>query len=464
MLNLDGYLDCNKVLDINRYTSLRFADSRVFKTPEALSLYEQNYMLASDIKKLCEKEYGLELFEPRPSFIPDDIINHYNGSGYVPIKYEPMKNILLLMYLPEVKTLESHYPNVHIETKPTTIYYYMKYYQKYYGVHRSLRDIPAKMLFDFVVKEAIEKDAADITISNTGKATVVYYNIRKRKVWSNYCFSQEIMGDIIKFITISSPLDRGSRKAKALDIDLNENYRGRVMINQSFKGMTITIRVLPNAAFSTDITELNLTKEAEEWMLDNILDMEKGLRLIVGETMSGKNTDALSLLQRLVETDRYKIVSVEIPVEQELPGVEQINCDTPDDYSNNIKSLIRVNPDFVYITEMQDATALATIKITNTGKCVLSTVHANSVGDTIVRLMDMTGLPQDRIVQTLHSVVYQELVRDDSKDFVYPRCRYVRFTPELKYQLYGKPLGVMLKIIQDYEEGDVWTSIQHLAQ
>ena len=78
---------------------------------------------------------------------------------------EPMKNILLLMYLPEVKTLESHYPNVHIETKPTTIYYYMKYYQKYYGVHRSLRDIPAKMLFDFVVKEAIEKDAADITIS-----------------------------------------------------------------------------------------------------------------------------------------------------------------------------------------------------------------------------------------------------------------------------------------------------------
>ena len=121
-----------------------------------MSLYEQNYMLASDIKKLCEKEYGLELFEPRPSFIPDDIINHYNGSGYVPIKYEPMKNILLLMYLPEVKTLESHYPNVHIETKPTTIYYYMKYYQKYYGVHRSLRDIPAKMLFDFVVKELQE--------------------------------------------------------------------------------------------------------------------------------------------------------------------------------------------------------------------------------------------------------------------------------------------------------------------
>ena len=76
----------------------------------------------------------------------------------------------------------------------------------------------------------------------------------------------------------------------------------------------------------------------------------------------------------------------------------------------------------------------------------------------------MTGMPQDRIIQTLHSVVYQELVRDDSKDFVYPRCRYVRFTPELKYQLYGKPLGVMLKIIQDYEEGDVWTSIQHLAQ
>lgn len=464
MLNLDGYLGCDKVLDINEYTNLRFADKNIFKTPEALSLYEQSYMSASEIKSLCEKEYGFELFEPIPSFIPNEIIEFYNNSGYVPIKYEPMKNILTLIYLPELSVIKSHYPNINVDCKPTTIYYYMKYYRQYYGVHKVLKDIPAKMLFDFVIKEAIDKQAADITISNTGKATVVYYNVRKRKVWSNYCFSQLIMDDIIKFITIRSPIDRGSRKAKALDIDLNSEYRGRVMINKSFKGMTITIRILPNAAFNTDISELNLTQESQEWLISNILDMEKGLRLFVGETMSGKNTTALTLLKRLVETDRYKVVSVEIPVEQELPGVEQINCDTPEDYSNNIKSLIRVNPDFVYITEMQDATALDTIRITNTGKCVLSTAHANSVGDAIVRLMDMTGLTQDRIIQTMHSIVYQELVRDDANDFVYPRCRYVRFNQSLKYQLYGKSLGDILKIIQDYEEGDVWTCIQHIAQ
>ena len=463
MLNLDSYLDANKVLDINEYTNLRFDNKRVFTTPEALSLYEQNYMKAEDIKKLCEKHYGFELFEPITSYLPEDIIRFFENTGCVPVSYQPMKKIVTVVYMPELQHTKPNLPNNEVIYKPTTIYYYMRHYQELYGVHKYLRDVPAKLLFDFIVKEAIELKAADMTISNVNNSTIVYYNIRKRKVRSNYMFSKEIMGDLIKLITISSPMDRGSRKPKALDIDLTEQYRGRVMINQEFKGFAITIRLLPNTAFSTNVSDLSMTKETEDWLIDNILDKEKGLRLIVGETMSGKNTTALALLKRLVEKDEYKVVSVEIPVEQELIGVEQINCENVDDYISNIQSLIRVNPDFVYITEIQDATGLATLQIANTGKCVLSTLHANGVADTITRLMDITKLSQDRIIQILHSIVYQELVRDDENDRVYPRDRYVRFTSDLKYKLYGKSLGDVMKIIQDYEEGDIWTFSQHMA-
>lgn len=464
MLNLDGYLMSERIRDIAEYTRLRFADKSMFRTPEALSLYEQDSMPAAQIKELCEQVYGTELYEPADSYVPSCIINFYAGTGYVPVNYQAMKKSVTLVYLPELKVQKKHYPDHAEVCRPTTIYYYMDHYRRHYGVHRCLRDIPPKMLFDLIIREAIETGAADVTITNTADATVVYYNVNKQKKWSRYRFSHAVLDLIVKFVTIRSPMDRGSRKPKALDIDLTPDYRGRVEINQKFNGQMVTIRILPNASFSTDVESLSLTREAADWLLDNELDMVRGLRLIVGETMSGKNTTALALLRRLVETDRYKVVSVEIPVEQELPGVEQINCDTPEDYRDNIRSLIRVNPDFVYITEIKDETALDTVKITNTGKCVLATAHANSVGDAVVRLMDMSGLSQDRVIQTLHSIVYQELLSDQENNRLCPRCRYVRFTPELKYMLYGRSLGEMMKIIQDYEEGDVWTYTRHIAQ
>ena len=145
-----------------------------------------------------------------------------------------------------------------------------------------------------------------------------------------------------------------------------------------------------------------MTSTTVDWLEKNFLSKETGLRLIVGATMSGKNTTALSLLKEVADKNKYKIISVEMPVEQELAGVEQINTEKIEEYEENIKSLIHQNPDFVYITEIRDVTGLSTIQITNTGKRVLSTLHANSVEDTISRLVDITKLSTDRIIQTLH--------------------------------------------------------------
>jgi len=230
------------------------------------------------------------------------------------------------------------------------------------------------------------------------------------------------------------------------------------LINHKYGGYMITIRLLPDKAFDMDISELGLTTSTSEWLCKNYLDNVPGLRLIVGGTMNGKNTTSLALLNRIAKTGKFKIVSVEMPVEQELPGVEQLNTETLEEYTENIKSSIHQNPDFLYITEIRDVTALPTVQVTNTGKCVLSTLHSNSVADTISRLVDTTKLSQDRVIQALHSICYQELVRDEEKDIVFPRCRYVRFDSDLKYRLYGKSLGEVLKIIREVEEGDEWTS------
>lgn len=461
MLNLDGILPIDKILDIAEYTDLRFADKTKLVTPEALALHEQRLLPDERIKELCENAYGIPLVEPINSYVPEDIIIAFINTGCVPVMYQPMQNVITVVYMPDLEHIEIDYPGNTIEYVPTTIYYYLSKYQQYYGLHRVLRTIPAKMLFELITREAIDLKASDITISTDHRSVIVYYDIRKKKVHSNFVFAREFMDDMLKLLTIKSPLDRGSRKPKAVDIDINKDFRGRVMINYKFGGgYTVTIRLTPNAAFNQSLEELNLTPETIDWLRWNFLDAEKGLRLLVGATSSGKNTTLLALLRELVIKDKYKVVSVEIPVEQELVGIEQINCDTPEDFEANVKSLIRVNPDFVYITEIQDAVGLATIEITNTGKCVMSTIHANSVADTISRLVDVTGLEQDRVIQALHSIVYQELIRDDEKDMLYPRDRYVRFTPELKYKLFGKSLGEVVQIIRDYEGGDIWTSLQ----
>jgi len=462
MLNLDGILTSDKIYDIAEYTDLRFDDKSKFKTPEALALYEQRYLSKEQLKKVCEEVYGFELFEPVISYIPQEIVNYFEKSGVVPVSYEPMSKVINVVYLPEIEFMSMEYPEHEIHRYPTTIYYYLEVYQRFYGCHECLRIIPAKTLFDFVVKEAIDLGAIDMTIVSSGKRAEVYYNVLKQRFNSHYLFDDTFVSDLIKLLTIKSPPLPESRKPKKVDVDLNKDYRGRVQINRTFSGYMITIRLVKNKAFDSSIYDLGMTKESADNLRKVILNAEKGLRIIAGETASGKNTTALSLLRELVCKGKYKVVSVEIPVEHHLIGVEQINCDTVEEYIDSIQSLIWVNPDFIYITEIQDATGLVTMQVANTGKRVLSTIHANSVADVISRLMDITKLDLDRVIQSLHSIVYQELIYDEETETVFPRDRYVRFTDELKYSMYGKSLGEVMKLIKDNEEGDVWTYTQHI--
>ena len=459
MLNLAGRLPVEKVYQVSQYTMLRFANASLLETPEAFALYENRMMPNEEIKWLCEEHYGIPLYEPQPSYVPRKIVEMFEGLDAVPVVYIPSEERVIAVYLPEVKPkmLSSCVP-FQIDWRPTTIYYYLQNWQRSFGRSPLLKEVPVKVLFDLVVSEAITVGASDITISNADKSVGVYYNVRKKKVESHLVFHEEFMSDLVKLLTVRSPIITGSRSPKYVDIRLNKEYRARVLINCKYNGYAITIRLLPDKAFDTSVHCLNLTDKAAEWLLNNFLDNTPGLRLIVGATMSGKNTTSLSLLREIVKCNRYKVVSIEMPVEQELPGVEQINTDGVEEYTESIKSLIHQNPDFVYITEIRDVTALPTVQITNTGKCVMSTLHSNSVADTLSRLIDITGLSQDRIVQTLHSVCYQELVRDEEHDTIYPRCRYVRFTNDLKYRLYGKSLGEAIKTIMEAEEGDEWTS------
>lgn len=456
MLNLNGILPVELIREVDSYTDLRLKDKSKYNCAEALALYEQRLLPNEEICRLCEERVGDDLYIPATSYLPTDIINHFRGSDVVPVSYSPMRGVVTCVSLNEIGNKYVPSQKYKVDINHTTIYNYFQEYTKVYGPHPDLLPIPARQLIDSIVNEGITIGAADITISSVGKSAVVYYNVRKTKVYSQRILNADNIEDIIKLLCFESPIDDSTRKPKYVGVTLNDYYRGRVTINHKYYGYAITIRLLPNAAFDKTLEECNLTKETIEFFRGYFMNRELGLRLVVGSTMSGKNTTALACLKELTEDDKYKVVSIEMPVEQELEGVEQINCEDEDEYDANINSLLRQNPDFVYVTEIGDTTATSIMRVTNTGKRVMSTLHANSCADVIGRLQDITNLSTDRIIQTLHSITYQELVRNEKTDSIRPKNKFIYLSQERKAQLYGKPYGEVLLKLKQWEGGDIW--------
>lgn len=456
MYSLNGLLSIEVINEVNKYTDLRFTDRRKYVCAEALSLYEQKILPNDDILSLCEKSYDEDLYIPASSYIPNDILNHFRNSGIIPVSLSPIRGVITCIALPELGTNYTPYKHYKVEVVYTPIYNYFQEYVKHYGKHKDLQEVPAKQILDSIVNEAISIGASDITIASLENTATVYYNVRKNKVYSQRILTSDNIQDIIKLMCFESPMDVTTNKPKYVGISLNDYYRGRVCINRLYHGYSITVRLLPNAAFDATLESLNITKETINFLRNKFMNKEFGLRLIAGSTMSGKNTTALACLSELAEKDKDKIVSIEMPVEQILEGIIQINAEDEEEYEQNINSLLRQNPDFIYITEMGDTNSIPIMRVANTGKRVMTTIHANSCADVIGRLVDITGLSIDRILQSIHSIVYQELVRDNDNDIVTPKNKYVYLTEEKKNILYGKPFGEVVKKLKEWEAGDIW--------
>lgn len=461
MLNLNGILDAKLIHQLADYTSMRFKSPEKYRCAEALGMYEQKILDNSEIFNICQKAAGTLLYEPITSYIPAKILHHfgeyrYNSSRVVPVAYSPQKHRVTCVYLEDVGKDCITPDGYNVEFLPTTIYYYFTNWLEHYGTHPDLGEVPTKQLFDAIVDEAISLEAMDITFESIGKSARCFFNVRKRKRYSQRILSANNIQDIIKICCKKSPMTNDSNAPKYVGIDLNDDYRGRVVINKTFSGNAITIRTLPNWAFDKYLEDLNLSRQVVDMIRKNMMNKELGLRLIVGSTASGKNTSNLAILHELIQDDTKKVVSVEMPVEQFLDGVIQINCENEDEFALNVSSLLRQNPDIVYITEIGDTNANEVMTLANTGKVVFSTLHANGCADVIGRLTDITKLSTDKIIQVLHSVVYQELIRDEATDTISPRNKFVYFSRELKNKLYGKPYGEVIKIIQEWEGGDLW--------
>jgi general secretion pathway protein E len=192
----------------------------------------------------------------------------------------------------------------------------------------------------------------------------------------------------------------------------------RISIVPTLHGESVVLRLLDRARAPLDLAELGYNPVLRA-RLETLLALPSGMLLVTGPTGSGKSTTLYGALQLLNTRDR-KILTVEDPVEYQLPGINQIavNPAIGLSFANLLRSLLRQDPDIMLVGEIRDLeTARIAAQASLTGHLLLSTVHTNDAVGTITRLIDM-GLEDYLVAAVLKGVIAQRLVR-----CLCPACR-----------------------------------------
>lgn len=287
-------------------------------------------------------------------------------------------------------------------------------------------DYAPKIYLDVIMEEVLRVKSLDLTLVAEAKNYGVYNNVLLKQIRSNITIPHSIGNDIIDLITASSKTYVQGDNFKSIKTyyDINDYTRARIEISSNIYGYVLTGRIIDLSQSTKSIDKLNYMDKAKEDIKKYLKNKHPGLKIIAGPTLSGKNTSIMSILSEYLEETKLKCISVEEPVEQINKNIIQINTETSEQYEKAVSSLIRHNPDIVYLTEINDATAREILKVANTGKTVFATIHANSPVDVVTRLQDLTGLSVRRIVMLLDTVIFQRLIRSQDGEQLYPIANY----------------------------------------
>jgi type II secretory ATPase GspE/PulE/Tfp pilus assembly ATPase PilB-like protein len=187
-------------------------------------------------------------------------------------------------------------------------------------------------------------------------------------------------------------------------------------------GMDAVMRLFNMKLELLKLDNLGLSQK-EASVVDEVIQHPTGMVLIVGPTGSGKTTTLYSLINTLNTTER-KIITLEDPVEYNLPGVTQIPVEGElegHDFAERLRAVLRLDPDVVMVGEIRDQdTAKTALQGALTGHLVLSTFHAGNAAAALTRMMDMVGV-NPLFASAIHLVMAQRLIRrlDDSTKQAY---------------------------------------------
>jgi type II secretory ATPase GspE/PulE/Tfp pilus assembly ATPase PilB-like protein len=194
-------------------------------------------------------------------------------------------------------------------------------------------------------------------------------------------------------------------KAVGTDLDI------RVSTIPTIYAESISLRLLnqKKQAYSMDLLGMSAGEQAQ---ISQILDYPHGIILVTGPTGSGKSTSLNAFLRKINSTE-LRIITIEDPIEYEVPGVNQMQV-RPEiglTFADALRHVLRQDPDVIMVGEIRDRdTAEIAIRASLTGHLVFSTLHTNDAPGAITRLVDM-GIEPFLVASAIELVIAQRLVR-----------------------------------------------------
>jgi len=285
-----------------------------------------------------------------------------------------------------------------------------------------VEDAPIIKIVAVILRHATEGQASDIHIENAGDSVKVRFRV-DGALHTSLILPLSVYSGVVARIKILAKL-RLDEKRKPQDGGFSAKIEGhkidfRVSTMPAYHGEKIVMRILDSQKGVQKLDDLEMSEDYYK-LVREALTRPYGLILITGPTGSGKTTTLYSMIQELDHEER-NIVSLEDPVEYQMPGVNQsqVMPEIGYTFASGLRSILRQDPDIILVGEIRDKeTAELAIQAALTGHLVFSTLHTNNSVGAIPRLIDM-GIDPYLIAPTLILCMAQRLARR-----IYPASKH----------------------------------------
>ena len=272
---------------------------------------------------------------------------------------------------------------------------------------------PVVKLTNLILRDGINAGASDIHIEPGRSIGSVRYRV-DGVLRKHMDLPMAALNRVVSRIKVLSRLDIADRlrpqDGKSRVRIKNHGYDLRVSTIPAGGAEKCVIRILDSSSAFT-LEDLGLPAWELE-RLRTLLTHRDGVVVITGPTGSGKTTTLYGALREMAD-GKVNIMTVEDPIEYELPGITQTQVETKQGmtFAGALRAMLRQDPDVILVGEIRDKeTAVTAAQAAMTGHLVLATVHANDAVSAVTRLADM-GLQFSTIAQTLRGAIAQRLLR-----------------------------------------------------
>lgn len=397
-------------------------------------LMEQHYVSEEAVAKICATASSMDFIDLENTAIPPhvfekmphDVAKRFNtvpvafDGTYLTVAISDPLNFELLDSLPHlvgqqiltvcstqtaIKHAIEHFYGEAAETKKDSID----------GEWGEDADAPVIQLVNDILVDAFKLGASDIHIEPLELTVRVRFRLdgklivsgeHPKKLLPAIIARLKVMTSTMKIAEKRLPQDgRIQMSVGGKDVDL------RVSSVPSNHGESIVMRILDKSSLSLGMDKLGFLSDDQE-VFNRLIGLPDGIILVTGPTGSGKTTTLYSCLHAINRPDK-KIITVEDPVEYELPGINQVmvRSDIGMTFVAALRAMLRQAPNVIMVGEIRDAeTANIAINASLTGHLVFSTLHTNDAPSAIARLADI-GVKPFLIASALRAVMAQRLVR-----------------------------------------------------